>query len=371
MRRRTFVLATELAFASFVGCSSMQTTSPGSSGGSGAPAGGSAISGATTGGAGMAGANALAGTSGSSLTDAGSTTTMLGGGGGGGTGGVGGDGVAGGNGGAPVAGSAGMASGAVANAGCPAGTFICEDFERYPSGATNLSPEWTAYSYQGGVVRVDASKPFAGARSLHLNTSAGTRRYADIVKINPPTEPLFSNKHYGRAMVWLTSIPSQAHFLINHASGPLAADPSTVAKYSYGGHLGQLEPTYSQKMPVGGVDHPALRGGGPELGDPFPAPVDCQRTATSEPVPVKRWLCWEWSFDADKSETKLWIDGQAMPQVDLSAATPGSCKTVQGPKLFNKLVIGWDVYTSPSELDQEAWIDDVAVSETRVGCPAP
>ena len=70
------------------------------------------------------------------------------------------------------------------------------------------------------------------------------------------------------------------------------------------------------------------------------------------------------------SKTQLWIDSQPMPQVDLSATTPGSCKTVQGPKLFNKLVVGWDVYTSPSEFAQEAWIDDVVVGAERVGCPA-
>ena len=114
-----------------------------------------------------------------------------------------------------------------------------------------------------------------------------------------------------------------------------------------------------------------MRGGGPEYGDPFPAPVDCNRTASSEPVPVKRWLCWEWSFDADASKTQLWIDGQPMTQVDLSPATPGSCKTVQGPKRFNKMVIGWDVYTTPSELAQEVWIDDIVVGAERVGCPAP
>lgn len=285
-----------------------------------------------------------------------------------GSAGQGGQGGVGGNG-----GDAGGAGGGQAGAAtsCAPGALICEDFERFANGSSDLSPDWISYSYQGGLVRVDDSKPHAGSRSLHLSTTAGARHYADIVKINPPDRPLLPNHHFGRAMVWLKTIPSQAHFLINHASGPLAADPSTVAKYSYGGHLGQLEPTYSQKMPVGGVEHPALRGGGPELGDPFPAPVDCQRTATSEPVPTQRWMCWEWSFDADKSEMHLWIDGQAMPQVDFSAQTPGSCKTVQGPQLFNKLVIGWEVYTAASEVDQEAYIDDLAIAETRVGCPEP
>ena len=341
----------------------MQTASPGDGGARFANAGTGGIASAAGGVAGNVTAGAMSAELAGNAGVAGEVANALGG-----AAGMSGVGGTGGN----VSGAGGaQPTGGAVNADCPAGASICESFEQYASGATDLSPSWTTYSYQGGQVRVDQAKPFTGAQSLHLNTAAGMRHYADIVKINPPTQPLFPNHHFGRAMVWLTTVPSQAHFLVNHASGPLAADPTTVAKYSYGGHLGQFEPTYSQKMPVGGVEHPALRGGGPELGDPFPAPVDCQRTATTEPVPTKRWLCWEWSFDADKSETYLWIDGQAMTQVDFSAQTPGSCKTVQGPKLFNKLVIGWEVYTAASEVDQEAFIDDLVIGDARVGCPAP
>lgn len=347
-----------------VACGSPQTMAP--AGGGGAATSPTAVSGGggeLTGGVG----GVAAGVAGSLAMSGGAAGTSGAGMPGGGVAGQAELGGAGGAAGAPAGGQAA----AGATGACAPGALICEDFERFASGSSDLSPEWISYSYQGGLVRVDDSKPHAGSRSLHLSTTAGARHYADIVKINPPDQPLLPNHHYGRAMVWLKTIPSQAHFLINHASGPLAADPSTVAKYSYGGHLGRLEPTYSQKMPVGGVEHPALRGGGPELGDPFPAPVDCQRTATSEPVPTQRWMCWEWSFDADKSETHLWIDGQAMTEVDLSIQTPGSCKTVQGPKLFNKLVIGWEVYTAASEVDQEAYIDDLVIAATRVGCPVP
>jgi hypothetical protein len=43
---------------------------------------------------------------------------------------------------------------------------------------------------------------------------------------------------------------------------------------------------------------------------------------------------------------------------------------LQSPKLFNKLVIGWDVYTTPSDVDQDAFVDDIVIGNERIGCPA-
>jgi hypothetical protein len=50
----------------------------------------------------------------------------------------------------------------------------------------------------------------------------------------------------------------------------------------------------------------------------------------------------------------------------LSRSIAGACDA-----LFNKLVIGWEVYTAASEVDQEVFIDDLVIGDGRVGCPEP
>ena len=139
--------------------------------------------------------------------------------------------------------------------------------------------------------------------------------------------------------------------------------------------MGVLEPNYTQRAPVGDGLSP-LRGGGPEDTDPNSPPADCALAAKTEKMPLKKWVCWEWMFDADGNQLQLWVDNVAQVEIDIANKAIGTCtsggaRVWQGPKLFNKMIIGWEQYTSPSEVAQEAWIDDLIVSDQRVGCPAP
>ena len=258
---------------------------------------------------------------------------------------------------------------------CPAGAIICENFETYQVPATDLGPEWLLYSYGGATVQVDSSKAFNGAKSLHMTAPVGGRKYADIIKQNPPEKALLPSKHFGRAMVWLTTTPATVHWNINQASGPLASDPNLIAKFSEGGQRGVLEPNYSLRAPIGDGMTP-LRGGGPEDGDPNMIPADCAVPAKTEKIPLKKWVCWEWMFDADANQLQLWVDNVAQSEIDIDNKPIGICvaggaRIWQGPKLFTKMIIGWEQYTSPSEVAQEAWLDDLVVADQRVGCPVP
>jgi len=179
---------------------------------------------------------------------------------------------------------------------CPAGAVICEDFEKYASGATDLSPDWLTYKYGGATVQVDTTKAFAGTKALHLTAPVGGRKYADIIKQNPLDKELLPVKHFGRVMVWVTALPSTVHWNINQAGGPLASNPQLIGKYSFGGQNGVLSANYTQRAPVGDGLTP-LRGGGPEDGDPNPPPVDCGPLATNQRLAIGKWVCWEWMFD--------------------------------------------------------------------------
>src|SRR5258708_3986057 len=201
--------------------------------GTGAPAG--------SGTGGVSGSGDAAGGTGGAVSGSGGRSGTGSGGEGAGSGGAAGTG---GTGGAVDAAVDIAADGGSDGSPCPSGVAVCEDFEKYALGATDLTPDWLAYTYGGGTIQVDGSKAFRGAKSLHMTTPAGGRKYADIVRQNPRDKALLPNRHYGRAVVWLTTTPATVHWNINHASGPLASDPNAFAKYAQGGQGGVLEPGY-------------------------------------------------------------------------------------------------------------------------------
>jgi hypothetical protein len=290
--------------------------------------------------------------------------------GGGATGGGGADS---GGGGAGSGGGGGTSGGA---SGCAAPATICDDFESYASGATDLSPHWIAYSYSG-TVRVDTTKPHAGAQSLHLNTQAGMRHYADIIQETRGQE-LLPKKHYGRVMLWLAAVAPNSHWNINLSSGPLAGFPDEIGKYAEGGMFGKMMSNYAQRARAMKDGAYLLRGGGPEQGDAA-ADADCAVAAPAQTIQAGKWLCWEWEFDGTNDEAHLWVDGKAMNEIDAvhngtQCQGPGFAGKAmspsyrwESPQLWDKLIIGYEQYQDTPA--QEVWIDDVAVGGERIGCP--
>ena len=268
-------------------------------------------------------------------------------------------------------------SGADAGA-CPPPAVLCDDFEKYAAGATSLAPDWIAYTYSGSV-RVDATKPRGGKQSLHLTTLAGAHHYADLIR-ETRGEELLPRKHYGRLMVWLSAVPPSSHWNLNMSSGPMVGAPDEVAKLLEGGMYGKLMSNYAQRGRVMANGQDVVRGGGPEAGDPG-ADADCAVAAPTQRIDAGKWVCWEWAFDGTSDEAHLWIDGQAMTEVD--AVKSG--KQCQGPgfmgrpmmptyrwespMVFDELMIGWEQYQDTPA--QELWIDDIVVGTARVGCPPP
>jgi hypothetical protein len=181
-------------------------------------------------------------------------------------------------------------------------------------------------------------------------------------------------------MLWITAVPAQAHWNVNQSSGPMAGAPNELAKVLEGGMFGKLMSNYAQRGRViqNGVEQ--LRGGGPQMGDP-PADADCAVAAPTQKVDAGKWLCWEWEFDGTSDTARLWVDGQAMNEIDAI----GSGKQCQGPgfmgrpmmpnyrwespTVWDKIFIGWEQYQDTPA--NEVWIDDVAVGPERIGCPPP
>lgn len=279
------------------------------------------------------------------------------------------------------AGGGGTANGGSAGAGggtsaCAAPAVICDDFEKYTAGTTDLSPDWITYTYSGAV-HVDTSKPHAGKQSLHVTTQAGMRHYADIIRETRGKE-LLPKKHYGRFMVWLSSLPPQSHFNLNLSSGPLTGFPDEIGKFAEGGMFGKLMSNYAQRARAKLNGEYLLRGGGPEQGDAA-ADADCAVAAPTQTIAAGKWVCWEWEFDGPGNSAYLWIDGKAMTEVD-AVQSGKQCQgpgfngkpmmtnyVWEGPEVFDKLIVGYEQYQDTPA--QEAWIDDLAIGTDRLGCP--
>ncbi len=171
-----------------------------------------------------------------------------------------------------------------------------------------------------------------------------------------------------------------AHWNLNCSIGPLQGFSEEIAKVAEGGMFGKLMSNYAQRGRVMIDGEYPLRGVGPEQGDPG-ADADCAVAAPSQTIVPGKWVCWEWGFDGTNDEAHLWLDGQAMTEVDAvqvgkQCQGPGfdgkpmsATYRWESPEVWDKLIIGWEQYQDTPA--QELWIDDVAIGTDRLGCPAP
>jgi hypothetical protein len=171
---------------------------------------------------------------------------------------------------------------------------------------------------------------------------------------------------YGRLMVWLDAAPvtpasaQGVHWTLLQGEGRSAGNDYN-AIYRYGGQH------------QGGVGLMANFETTP------PTRSDCwQHSART--LPVRQWACVEWHLSAEKNEMELWLDGDAVSDlhvIDRASGEQSGCLHTEdlggqwlAPPAFQSLYLGWERYQEPED-DRHVWIDDVAVSTMRIGCPAP
>ncbi|MEA2698237.1 MAG: hypothetical protein QOI66_2508 [Myxococcales bacterium] len=236
-------------------------------------------------------------------------------------------------------------------AGCPAGAAVCEDFEKYAVGGDVTAGGWSVMQ-TSATVQVDATKPFAGGKGLHLVAPAGGAKTAALlVRQGAPLFPIAGNSFFGRMMVWITDAPAGIHFNNVIASGTLP-NSTQIAKYGFGALMARTTAAYTVRNTAAG------------------APVvDCYFGGGAA-VPIKRWVCVEWKFDGAGNEMHYWYDGSPVSEVVKSAGTcvAGSAPIWTAPT-FADIQLGW-FQNQPSTAPLEMWMDDIVIHGTqRVGCP--
>jgi hypothetical protein len=76
------------------------------------------------------------------------------------------------------------------------------------------------------------------------------------------------------------------------------------------------------------------------------------------------WHCAEWYIDANTQSFRFFFEGTEVTSVGFDNRPGGEARIEQ----FSSIAVGWINYQSPDPPYYEAWFDDLAIDETRIGC---
>jgi hypothetical protein len=224
--------------------------------------------------------------------------------------------------------------------------LFCEDFESYPVGGLPAGAPWANETGGGGTLSIDGTTVRGGMRSLHVRTADGGHGYIRVNNFNPP-----GNSFFGRVELFVNSFPTSpdyAHFVLVEATGT-------------GGGL--VRPVGGQYIPGQGTT--ALWGVGNDQG----SSGDWTSWQPTVPTVSGRWICYEWEMRAADNDIDVWLDGVAQPALSVSST---SRRDYNGSRFtfptFNTIWFGWYQFQASSTV-RDIYLDDLALSTTRVGCP--
>ncbi len=244
-------------------------------------------------------------------------------------------------------------------AGTCAGAVYCDDFDAYAAPG-NPGGNWqTSVAYSGnmnGMVSMDTTHAYSGAKSVHFKTPGSTSfEHAIITLQGTPYFPIQDNVLFGRMMIYVTQLPGNTvHWTMIQGLGTMIPGQPTLneAVYRYGGQINgdQLMANYDTK----------------------PTSSDCAQRSTTK-MPRNKWACVEWRFDGKLKELDFWMDGAQNDALSVrqKANNTGVCqnKAWSGtwePPTFNAISVGFQHYQQGAG---EVWIDDFAIDTKKLGCP--
>ncbi len=227
---------------------------------------------------------------------------------------------------------------------------LCDDFEAYPVGAAPGS-NWRVSGSANGLV-VDSTRAYSGAKSILIKLPGTANIQAFMVPTVAGLFPLKDNVMYGRMMVFMPTSPGPGdrHWDMVIASGKIPT--GETGNYMFGGYTEKFWPSYQ--------------------------PHHCWKDSKS-PFIFGKWFCMQWQFDGAQgaggtrnNQMRFWIDSVEHTDITVdhfgSGCTTGKWEWV-APN-FDTVRLGFTQYqtsVAPIELS----IDDVAISDAPIACPAP
>jgi hypothetical protein len=242
-------------------------------------------------------------------------------------------------------------------------TQVCDDFEQETAGEPPLvGPFVTGHDdyHPPGMVVVDATQHYSGTKSIRVSTPSGGKS-AMIRLAGAPFFPAAGNAFFGRMMYRVQALPTaNNHASFVEAGGLVAAATPYHAVYRYGSQ--KPAPDGARLLASYETDD-GYRGVGPK--------TDCGQGSDSDVLHNSTWTCIEWFFDGTNRRLRLWLDGVSIDKVSVDGS---GTNCVSQPAdypwtapSFDHVDLGWASYQDDSA--RTAWVDDVVVSPTRVGCP--
>jgi len=230
-----------------------------------------------------------------------------------------------------------------------AGLLLCEDFE---SGAINTQL-WTIVG--GNAVVIGTADHARGTRALHITKVGNGAAYVKETR----TFPAPNNAYFARMFVKFISLPARpmtyAHWTFAAASGTNIAGEVRLS--------GQLPTNTNAKQLFGvGTDNRTQDAG---TGDWTTS--DADPPGNPREVPLNEWLCIEWQHDGSANETRFWWDAVEHPSLHTTPSRHGGNTNPFILPTFTNLWVGWQEYQTSTETF-DVWVDEVAVSSTRIGC---
>jgi hypothetical protein len=220
---------------------------------------------------------------------------------------------------------------------CPPTALVCEDFE--DGQANGWSPLATGMS-------ISTAHASSGTNSLAITIPANAGGGMITYK-GAPLFPLANKTMWGRVMVWFDSI-SDGHTDIIRGQAASGGNPTYNVAEQHGAYMLNY---YN----------------GSSATDCWARPV----APTPTVVPLAKWMCWEWRFDAANNDMQFFVDGALYRRVTM---TGDGCLTGNGvwvaPPDFGLVGIGANIAERRPTVMQ-MWFDDIAIgTQARIGCPA-
>jgi len=227
-----------------------------------------------------------------------------------------------------------------ATASCASSTYlICEDFETTNVGGVPAG--WNA----SGDAKVAEGGAAHGARALAIGAAANGQR-----RITRDAQ-LLGSAHWGR-IYYKVQLPVPSVFV--HST--------MVALQGVGPTRGNGEYRVVDTVKQAGGAHQFLynvQPAGAEFatGSPYNWSFDGQ------------WHCAEWRIEHANQAYQFFIDGAEVESIR-KANGAGNYGGTDIPEVFTQLKVGWNnyQYAAPGFV---AWIDDIAVHSSRIGCIQP
>jgi hypothetical protein len=239
---------------------------------------------------------------------------------------------------------------------CPEGVLFCDDFESYAEQAPP-SGKWKTWTVGAGKLVVDSMQ---GSRAAHfhgkVSQSGGSKEQAFMLAEGAPF-PVTGSTFYMRFMLYGTRFPFTGVSDANHIALAWVGSRKALNSPDRGAtNEGYMLADYN------GVSiEPMWSGYFRDTSRHF-----------KDANEANKWHCWEFEIDnaggpppgqGGVALPHIWEDG-----VELKLSPAGSGATYAAVPFEAILFSLWSPQTDTSAADY--WVDDVAVSKSRINCPA-